>query len=106
MTSTRAHTLVLSGEAGIKAAADIAASLKEALAAHDHVDLDTQAMTSADLTTAQLLLSARATAVAAGKILHLLSPLGAPLQAVLDGAGFLAPSQSQRDFWATISDHA
>ena len=98
--------LVLSGEAGIKAAAEVAASLKQALADHDHVDIDTQALAGADLTTAQTLLSARATAAAAGKTLHLLAPLGRPLQAVLDQAGLLAPTQPERGFWAPISDHA
>jgi ABC-type transporter Mla MlaB component len=106
MTGTRPHTLVLSGDAGIKAAAEVATGLKQALAAHDHVDIDTQALVSADLTTAQTLLAARATAAAHGKTLHLLAPLGAPLQAVLDQAGLLAPAQTHRDFWATISDHA
>lgn len=106
MTGTRPHTLVLSGDAGIKAATDVAASLGQALADHDHVDIDTQALTGADVTTVQSLLSARATASAAGKTLHLLAPLGAPLVAVLDSAGFLSPTQQHRSFWAAIPDHA
>jgi ABC-type transporter Mla MlaB component len=106
MTGTRPHTLVLSGEAGIKAAAEVAAALTQALSVHDHVDIDTQALASADLTTAQTLLSARATAAAAGKTLHLLVPLGTPLRTVLDAAGFFAPTQTHRDFWVPISDHA
>ena len=106
MTGQPPHTLVLVGDAGIKAAAEVAASLKTALASKDHVDVDTRAMTSADLTTAQSLLSARATASAQGKTLHLLAPLGAPLTDMLAKAGFLADGQPHRAFWAATSDHA
>lgn len=106
MAGTRPHTLVLSGDGTIKSAAEIAASLKQALAAHDHIEIDTQALTAADLTTAQSLLSARASAAAAGKTLSLLAPIGPPLRSLLDAAGFLAPAQPHRAFWAASSDHA
>lgn len=106
MTGSRPHTLVLSGDGGIKAAAEVAAGLRAALAAYQHIDIDTQTLTVADVTTAQTLLAARATAAAEGKVLHLLAPLGAPLVAVLQQAGFLAEGQEQRSFWAASPDHA
>ena len=106
MTGQPAHTLVLVGDAGIKAAAEVAASLKAALLDHNRVDIDTQAMTAADLSTAQSLLAARTTAMAQGKTVKLLAPLGAPLADLLDHAGFLAVNQPHRAFWAATSDHA
>jgi ABC-type transporter Mla MlaB component len=106
MTGTRPHTLVLSGDGGIKAAAEIAASLKAALDAHQHIDVDTQTLTGADVTTAQTLLAARASAAAEGKVMHLLAPLGPPLALVLQQAGFLAAGQDHRGFWAASPDHA
>jgi ABC-type transporter Mla MlaB component len=106
MTGQRTHTLVLSGDAGIKATAEIAQGLKDALAAHAEINIDTQTISAADLTTVQLLLSAKLSADATGKSLRLLAPLGAPLDAVLEGGGFLAASQPYRAFWATSPDHA
>ena len=106
MTGQRPHTLVLSGDAGIKAAAEIAAGLMDALGAHNQIEIDTQAMSAADLTTVQSLLSARLSAQAAGKSLRLLAPLGAPLLEVLTGGGLLAATQPHRAFWAISPDHA
>ena len=106
MAGKRSHTLVLSGEAGIKAAAEVASSLKQALASHDHIDIDTRSLASADLTTAQTLLAARNAAAAAGKQLRMLTPLGAPLEQLLAATGLLSAGQPHRDFWAATSDHA
>jgi ABC-type transporter Mla MlaB component len=105
MTGQRSHTLVLSGDAGIKATAEIAQSLKDALAAYADIEIDTQTVSAADLTTVQLLLSAKLSAYATGKSLNLLAPLGAPLRAVVEAGGFLASSQPHHAFWATSPDH-
>lgn len=104
MTEDRSHTLVLTGDAGIKSAQDVAASLLEAIENNARVEVDTQTLSGADVTTVQTLLSARATAHARQQDLTLLAPLGASLTAVLDQAGFLSPGQKHRDFWTTIAD--
>ena len=104
MTGERTHTLVLSGDAGIKSAHEVALSLREAIDGHARIAVDTQTLSVADVTTVQTLLSARASARTLNKQLTLLAPLGAPLQAVLEQAGFLTPGQEQSSFWSTISD--
>ena len=102
MTGKPDHTLVLSGDAGIKSAQDVAASLRQALADHERIGIDTQTLTAADLTTVQTLLAARAKAAASGKALALLAPIGEPLQRVLSAAGLLATADAA--FWAASSD--
>lgn len=92
-------TLVLAGDASVKAAQDVASALRQALAAHSAVAVDTQTMTGADLTTVQALLAARVKAEAEGKELAMLAPMGEPLQRVLDGAGLLA-AKTTAAFWA------
>ncbi|MCP8884568.1 STAS domain-containing protein [Devosia sp. XJ19-1] len=104
MTEERSYTLVLTGDAGIKSAQDVAASLLEAIENHARLEVDTQTLSAADLTTVQTLLSARANAHARQRDLTLLAPLGAPLKAVLDQAGFLSPGQEHRSFWTTFAD--
>jgi len=104
MTGTRDHTHVLSGDAGIKFAAEIAAGLREALESHKTIRVDSQTLTVADLTTVQTLLAARASAKARGGAVILTAPLGEPLRHVLSHAGFLSPAQPDRDFWAPSPD--
>lgn len=104
MTGERSHTLILPAEAGIKTAQELAESLRDALAEHDHVAIDTGAVTGADITTVQSLLAARASAAAAGKSVTLLSPLAPPLRQVLAAAGFLAPGQEHAGFWPETSN--
>jgi len=96
--------LVLTGDAGIRSAQAIAATLRQAIADHDHIDIDTQTLTEADVTTVQTLLAAASAARAAGKTLALLAPLGGPLDAVLHAAGFLAPDQEHAGFWRAAID--
>lgn len=100
MTGKRDHTHVLSGDAGIRNAAEVVTGLRQALESHKVVRVDTQALTAADLTTVQSLIAARISAEAQGKSLSMDSPVGAPLGAVLADAGFLSPDQPHRDFWA------
>lgn len=104
MTGKRDHTLVLGGEAGIKSAPEVLAKLRDALEKHARVNVDTQAMTAADVTTVQTLLAARSKAESSKKSLHMLAPLGAPLQQVLTAGGFLSPQAAQAAFWTPITD--
>ncbi|WP_297108433.1 STAS domain-containing protein [uncultured Devosia sp.] len=104
MTEEPIHTLVLSGDAGIKSAQDVATTLREAIENHARIAVDTQTMSAADVTTVQTLLSAATAAAARGGQLAMLAPLGPPLTAVLEQAGFLAPDQTHASFWAPISE--
>lgn len=104
MTEEHTHTLVLTGDAGIKAAQDVATSLREAIKNNASITVDTQTLSAADITTVQTLLAARASALAQGKQLSLLAPVGAPLQALLGQAGFLSPGQEHLAFWSAVPD--
>ncbi len=103
MTGQRDHTHVLSGDAGIKNAAEVVIALREALAGNRAIRVDSQALTAADITTVQALIAARIAAQAQGKSFSMDAPIGAPLAAVLRDAGFLAPHQSHKDLWAPLS---
>lgn len=103
MTEERTFTLVLSGDAGIKSAKEVAGTLLEAIQAHSSIAVDTQTLSAADITTVQTLLSARASAHARNKQLTLLAPLGAPLQSALAAAGFLVSDQEHVGFWSASS---
>lgn len=104
MTEERIHTLVLTGDAGIKSAQNVAASLLEAVENHKDIAVDTQTVSAADVTTVQTLLSAAAMTAARNGRLTMLAPLGAPLQATLEQTGFLSPDQKHASFWSPDSD--
>ena len=104
MTEDHTHMLVLTGDAGIKNATEVATNLRQAIENHPDVAIDTQALSAADVTTVQSLLAARVSARALGKQLRLLAPLGGPLQAMLDQAGFLTPGQEHAAFWPDQPD--
>ncbi|WP_338608153.1 STAS domain-containing protein [Pelagibacterium nitratireducens] len=97
------YTLVLGADAGIKSAQNVATSLAQALSEHDHIALDTQTLSEADITTVQTLLAARAKAEQTGKTLEMLAPIGAPLSAVLVSAGFLGSGQEHAGFWTGVT---
>lgn len=99
MTRNSTFTLVLAGDVSVKSAQDVLGRLKEAVAGHQAIALDTKDITQADVTTVQTLLSARAKAAELGKSLTLQGPPGPKLQAVLEGAGFLNPAQPAARFW-------
>lgn len=101
MSGDVGHTLVLSDDAGIRAAPGIARALNDALSRHDRVGVRTDGLTGADITTAQTLLAARIKAARTGKTLLMLHPLGAALQDLLASAGFLHPEQDHAGFWIT-----
>lgn len=104
MTDEPTHMLVLTGDAGIKNATEVAADLRQAIENHPAVAVDTQALSAADVTTVQSLLAGRVSARALGKDLTMLAPLGGPLQAVLNDAGFLTPGQEHAAFWSDQPD--
>ena len=85
-------TVDLSGPRTIRSTDQTRSLLLEALCAHPAISLDCSAVTEADLSFVQLLISAQASAELAGKPLTLASaPSGAVLEA-LSKAGFaIAP---------------
>jgi len=99
MTGDAIFTLALSGDVSVKTAQDVVGRLREAIAAHAGIALDTSGVSAADVTTVQSLLAARAKAQALGKTLTFAGPPGPKLQAVLEGAGFLHPDQPAASFW-------
>ena len=103
MTRDSVHVIEISGDAGLRAAQEIAAVLRQALASHNKIAVATEAMTGADITTIQLLLAARKQALASGKSLSLAAaPMGV-LRELLIATGCLdaegRPLTSEGDFW-------
>jgi ABC-type transporter Mla MlaB component len=103
MAGPSSHRIEISGDAGLRTAQDIAATLRQALADHDSLTIDTSAMTGVDLTTVQLLLAARKQALAAGKSLKLAAPASGALHQFLIQTGCLdaagRPLTPDGDFW-------
>ena len=89
MTRDSVFLTEISGDAGLRHAQDIAAQLKTALAEHDTVIVTTNGITTADITTVQLLLAARKQALATGKSLLLAAPPQGVLREFLIQTGFL-----------------
>lgn len=103
MTRDSVHVVKISGDAGLRAAQDIAKLLRQALAGHDKVAIATEATTGADITTIQLLLAARRQALASGKSLTLAAPPTGALRDLLIQTGCLdaagRPLTQDGDFW-------
>jgi anti-anti-sigma regulatory factor len=103
MTRDGFHVVEIAGDAGLRAAQDIAASLRQALTGHDRVAIATEAVTGADITTIQLLLAASKQARASGKSLALTAPPTGALRALLIEVGCLdaagQPLTADGDFW-------
>lgn len=93
----------ISGDAGLRAAQDLAGTLRQALAGHNKVAIATEAITGADITTIQLLLAASKQAKAAGKSLSLAAAPSGTLRALLIEVGCLDanghPLGADGDFW-------
>lgn len=104
MTGPSLHLIEISGDAGLRAAQDIAVQLRQAVAAHDTVSVATSAITGADITTIQLLLSARKQAEASQKSLSLAAPPTGVFRDLLIATGCLSadgePLTPDGDFWA------
>ena len=110
MTSKSVHVVKVSGDAGLKSAQDVAASLRQALAGHDRVSVATEAITGADITTIQLLLAARKQALATGKSLSLAAPPTGALRELLIQTGCLGadgqPLIQDGEFWTPAKGKA
>lgn len=110
MTEANPFLLEIYGDAGLRTAQDLAIQLRQALAEHSAVTVVTDALTAIDITTLQLLVAARTTALAAGKTLALRAPRDGVLRALLLQAGFLDANGTsltpQGDFWTKMDKAA
>tara|TARA_R110002020_G_scaffold178334_7_gene371356 strand:+ start:6005 stop:6352 length:348 start_codon:yes stop_codon:yes gene_type:complete len=110
MTRVSVHRVEVSGDAGLRSAQALADQLREALAAHEAIAIVTEAVTSADITTIQLLLSARKQAAELHKSLSLAAPPTGVLRDLLIATGCLSidgkPLTPDGDFWTPQADQA
>jgi ABC-type transporter Mla MlaB component len=84
MTSSPTVVLGFSGEATIRQAEGLAERFKQALASSDRIEIDCSGLEEVDFTFIQLVISARKSAKAAGKVLAMSEPAkGALLDALL-----------------------
>ena len=94
MPDAPTYVVGLDGPATVREAPEIAETLKRGLAAGDRIELSCDGLTEVDLAFIQIVLSARRSAVLAGKALHLSAPASGPLADALQSAGIQAD-----DFW-------
>lgn len=110
MTRDSVHLVQISGDAGLRAAQEVASTLSEALAAHQNIAIASDAISNADITTIQLLLAARKLALASGKSLHLAAPPTGVLRELLTQTGFLdaqgGPLTPEGNFWTPAKGKA
>ena len=95
-------TLDLSGPRTIRNADQTRSLLLDALCAHSAINLDCSAVTEADLSLVQLLISGRMSAELSGKTLTLLHPPGGVFLQTLSKAGFTAscdPLTGTESYW-------
>ena len=107
MTGDSAHTLKISGDAGLRNVQDIAGLLRQALEKHSAVTVATDGLTSIDITILQLLVAARKSALASGKTLTLRAPSNGVLHRLLVQTGFVGTDGKSRtpegEFWTKTS---
>ena len=112
MTGDSAHTLKISGDAGLRNVQDIAGLLRQALEKHSAITVVTDGLTSIDVTILQLLVAARKSALASGKTLTLRAPPDGVLHRLLIQTGFVGIDGKSRtpegEFWTKTSptEHA
>lgn len=103
MSARTPHVVEISGDAGLRAAQHVCVQLRKALATHDAVAVATGAITGADITTIQLLLSARRHAEIALKSFSLTAAPTGVFRDLLVASGCLTadgqPLTSDGDFW-------
>jgi len=100
MPQTQHVTFALPDYAGIRAAVELRATLLEVLSSHDEVEIQSDAVAEADVSTVQLLLSAQKFADLHGKTLRMAHPLSSALRDVVDAAGLReAPHSMSQSFW-------
>ena len=95
-------TLDLSGPRTIRYADQTRSLLLEALCAHSEINLDCSAVTEADLSVVQLLISGRMSAQLSGKTLTLIHPPSGAFLQTLSKAGFTAspdPLTGDKSYW-------
>lgn len=97
MASAPTVVIGFSGAATIRHADDIAERLKQALASSDRIEVDCSGVTEVDIAFIQLILAARKSAEAAGKMLALSAPAGGPLLEALTICGTQDGPRAQ--FW-------
>ena len=107
MTRDSTHIVEISGDAGLRMAQDLAGTLRQAIAAHAQIVIATDAISSADITTIQLLLASHKLAQASGKSLQLSAPPVGVLRELLIQVGCLddtgRPLTLDGDFWTPSS---
>ena len=112
MTGDSAHTLKISGDAGLRNVQDVAGLLRQALDSHSSITVATEDLTSIDVTILQLLVAARKSAQASGKILTLRAPPDGVLHRLLVQTGFVGTDGKsltpEGEFWTQTSatEHA
>lgn len=110
MTRDSVHIVKLAGDAGLRAAQDLANLLREAIATHQSVAIATDAITAADITTIQLLLAARKMALSSGRSCRLSAPPQGALRTLLIQTGFLDADgralTPDGDFWISTTSQA
>lgn len=85
------HTIRLEGAQTIREAEGLALRLREALAAHDGVRVETQAVSAADVAVLQVMVAAHRTARRDGRTLSIEAASGGALEAALQAGGLAAP---------------
>lgn len=110
MPKSLPHPLALSGDLSLRSIAELHARLTEAVAAHDAVAVDTADVTSIDVASLQLLVSATRTAAAQGRTLTVSASSGSAAARTMIAAGFLAadgsPKLSELSTWTIAREAA
>lgn len=97
--------LVFSGSQTVRNLDETTEKLKEYIQTSDPVVIDCTRIEEVDVGFIQLLLSARRTAAAQGRIMRMTAPAGGALLTCLLNAGLLAENRSgSRDFWMSGGD--
>ncbi|ODT26734.1 MAG: hypothetical protein ABS35_10300 [Kaistia sp. SCN 65-12] len=90
MSRSSAHPLHLSGDLSLRNISELQTRLKQALAEHRAIDIDTAGVESIDVGTLQLLVSATRSAAADDRSLSLAAGAGTPMGRALVRAGFFS----------------
>ena len=102
--------LPLKGSLGLRDVARLAEELERLLATPSPITIDCAELADVDLSIVQLLISARRTAIAAGRSLTLRHPSDGSLERLLKAAGILAgdgsPLTSDGQFWINAKAQA
>jgi ABC-type transporter Mla MlaB component len=93
--------LGIDGALTLRTADEILQRLRSRLEGQQRLEIDLSGTTEIDVSGIQLILSARATARAAGKVVTVVQPLSAAAHAALQQGGFLPAGEADRkiSFW-------